>query len=287
MVVNRSDWCIVPRDMEKTMSMAIALEDLALGEVTLDEGAKVVGSCLSKLDLEIAHGLYQALRSWTWKALEARRRDDELSGWMDLLSRASTRIESHSRDLAVKLEGFMELLHASIMTAGAGAQRNPLEKKHAKQVLRIIYRGGGRVRRKRLMTTLALKAPNLSRVMTPLLDDGFVMREVEGREVFYRLTMKGSEAALPLVAHEVIARPSNENVSVRKIDPSCFNNRIVKAWEKPISNEVLVFARHYGGRVIADRMEHADSCPYRTRYDAMSPSVEPSIHRGAFERIGG
>jgi DNA-binding MarR family transcriptional regulator len=188
--------------MEKRMSMTVALEDLALGEVTLEEGAKTVRAVLAKLDDEAAHELYEALRSWLWKTLEARRRDEELSGWMDVFTRASARVAERSRDLAIKLEAFTELLHASIMTAGAAEQRDPLERKHVKTALRTIYLSRGRLQRKQLMDILKLKAANLSRVMTPLLDDGLIMREVDGREIYYRLTMKGTEATLPLVAHE-------------------------------------------------------------------------------------
>lgn len=184
------------------MSMAIALEDLALGEVTLKEGAATVNLALRNLDEAGACDLYEALRAWIWKALEARRRDDELSGWMDLFSRASSRIEVHSRDLATKLEGFMELLQASIMTASAGTGRDALQRKHAKDVLRKIYRSGGRMRKASIMQSLTMKGPNLSRVMAPLQDDGFVVREIEGRDAFYRLTMKGNEAVLPHMAHD-------------------------------------------------------------------------------------
>lgn len=274
--------------METMMSMAMALEDLALGEVTLEEGAKVVGGCLAKLDLEISHELYQALRSWMWKTLEARRRDDELSGWMDLFSRASSHVEDHSKELSIKLEGFMELLHASIMTAGAAAHRDPLQKKHVKQALRIVYRGGGRVRRKHLMATLGLKAPNLSRVMTPLQDDGLVMREIEGREVFYRLTMKGSDAVLPLVAHEVIARPAIQGNSTGKKSSVRFGNMAVKTWEKPISGGMLVFAGHYGGSTMTDWTELSNTCDVLTRYDALSfgPIEEPALEARATGRVG-
>jgi DNA-binding MarR family transcriptional regulator len=187
---------------EMRMSISVALEDLALGEVTLEEGAKTVRTALASLDAESAHDLYDALRSWLWKTLEARRRDDELSGWMDVISRASARLADESRELSIKLEGFMELLHASIMTAGAARHRDSLERKHVKDALRFIYQNRGRVARKQLMDTLKLKPANLSRVMTPLVDDGLVMREVEGREISYRLTMRGTEMTLPLVAHD-------------------------------------------------------------------------------------
>jgi predicted transcriptional regulator len=256
--------------METTMSLAIALEDLALGEVTLEEGATVVGSILSRLDERSSHDLYEALRSWVWKTLEARRRDDELSGWMDLFSRASSRIENHSKELSIKIEGFMELLHTSVMTAGAAAERDPLERKHVKQALRIIYRGNGRVRRKQLMDALGLKAPNLSRVMTPLQDDGFVMREVMGREIFYRLTMKGYEAALPLVAHEAIRRTSVPGIPTMKMAPFELGNVIVKVWDKPMAQDVVVFCDHYLGGAKVHVVDEPSAEDFFTRYDAKS-----------------
>lgn len=188
------------------MSMAVALEDLALGEVTLAQGTETVTAVLSKLEDHSICALYEALRSWTWKTLEARRRDDELSGWLDLFSRVSSLLHDRAGELATKLEAFIELLQASIMTAGAAERRDPLTRKHVKEILRSIYIGGGRIQRKHLLYLLRLKDANLSRVMATLQDDGLVVREIEGREVFYRLTMKGTELTVPLVAHDVIGR---------------------------------------------------------------------------------
>ena len=223
--------------------MSTALEDLALGDVTLEQGASTVRAILARLTFEKSHELYEALRSWLWKSLESRRRDDELSGWLDVFSRASSGIEGHSKDLAVKLEAFMELLQASIMTSHAAEGRDPLERKHVRAALRLIYRGGGRIRRKELMEELRLKAANLSRVMTPLQDDGFVMREVEGREVLYRLTMKGTELALQIVAHE-----GTERAYVSETRPKFHGLHIkhgYKSLDKPTSKNILWVAKHY------------------------------------------
>jgi DNA-binding MarR family transcriptional regulator len=186
------------------MSIAMELENLALGEVTLEEGSKTVRAVLERLDQPSAVSLYEALRSWTWKALEARRRDDELSGWMDIMARTSSHIDSVAAHLAVKIEVFIELLQASVMTAAAASERDPLERKHVRAALATVYKHDGRLRRRELMEQLGLKAPNLSRVMTALQDDGFIMREVDGREIFYRLTIKGRAAAASIMAHEGI-----------------------------------------------------------------------------------
>lgn len=206
------------------MSTALELENLALGEVTLEEGSKTVRAVLAHLDASSAADLYEALRSWTWKTLEARRRDDELSGWMDMFSRASSHIETISRDLAIKIEAFIELLQASVMTAAVAADRDPLARKHVRSAMACIYHAQGRIRRRELMDHLGLKAPNLSRVMTPLQDDGYVMREVDGREIFYRLTIKGRHAAAAIVAREslvvqVVSRRTEELTKIVNIVP--------------------------------------------------------------------
>jgi DNA-binding MarR family transcriptional regulator len=176
------------------MDVSLELENLALGDVTLEEGVASLTALLGQLDESLAESLYAALRSWTWKALEARRRDDELAGWMELIGRVGANIREFSPNNAIKLEGFLELLYASVMTAAAATQRNPLDRKHVRDALVSIRQSGGRMRRADLLEMMALKKANLSRVMTPLQDDGYVAREVQGREIFYGLTLKGVEA---------------------------------------------------------------------------------------------
>lgn len=185
------------------MAAKLTLEDVALGEVSLEEGASTIRAALAKSGEGTSDEIYAALRSWTWKTLHARRLDDELNGWMSVFSAASGKLAKHSSEIAVKIECLMELLHASLMLAASVDNQSSLERKHVKEALRLIHRKGGEIRRAELLDALRLKAPNLSRIMAPLLDGDYVARKVSGREVSYRLTQRGRTHLIPKVARDL------------------------------------------------------------------------------------
>lgn len=168
------------------MTRAEQIEQLALGELSPEEGAKLVRLMAEKEELH--EELYLALRSCVWKALDSRRRDAELNAWMEVVSRAASRFADK---LSSRLEGFVELLQISSMVAEVERRRDPLEGKHTRKMLVILRKVGKPIAKKRLMEVMRLKGSTLTQAIAPLLDRGWVKRETIGREVQYRLTLEG------------------------------------------------------------------------------------------------
>lgn len=190
------------------MDLEVALEELALGEASLADGTKLVSEFLrGGINLSAAHKLYQAISSWTWKSIDTRRRDEDLGGWMILMNRLAAALETVDRDLALRIEGFSELIQISLTIARSSSSAVSPRGKHAIAAMSQLLREGGTVPRKRLLQDLELKPPHLSNIMGPLQNRGYVERHENGREVTYRLTETGVRAAMKL-ARRPAARPS-------------------------------------------------------------------------------
>ena len=168
------------------MTRAEQIEQLALGELSPEEGAKLVRLMATKEELH--EELYLALRSCVWKALDSRRRDAELNAWMEVVSRAASRFADN---LSSRLEGFVELLQISSMVAEVERRRDPLDGRHARKMLVVLREVNGPMAKKQLMRVLHLKGSTLTQAVAPLLNHGWIKRESVGREVEYSLTPDG------------------------------------------------------------------------------------------------
>lgn len=207
--------------IEANMANQALLDDIATGEATLESGAAAITHVLDHLDDENVDELFSALRSWVWKTLESRRRDDELVDWIDLFGRVAAYLENQWGALATKLEAYVELLQASVMVAGAAATSDPLKRKHVRTILSLVYRSGGKLRRQQLLEGVGLKDANLSNIIAPLRDRGWIQREMDGREAIYRLTERGREVTLSIVAHHPIPPAHEERLVI---------SRRIKTW---------------------------------------------------------
>jgi len=174
--------------MEPAVNLTASIEQLALGELSPAEGAQIVLKGLGEGRERLREEIYLALRSCVWKALDGRRRDEDLNAWMEVVSRAASRI---GEDLSPRLEAFVELLQISSMSAGVERSRDPLEGRHARRFLVILREANGRMAKKGLMRATRLKGSTLTQAMAPLIDRGLVAREITGREVEYLLTREG------------------------------------------------------------------------------------------------
>lgn len=181
--------------VDRTLPQA-DLEAIALGEASLAEASARLAPLLPKLDERVAANIYSALRAWTWKTLEAGRRDEELSGWADLIGMVAAAMEDKARPLAAKLEAFLELLHASMARHALDRQTDPLSRKHVREIVRLLYQYGDGLLKQELMRRTNLREANLTRIMGPLIDRGWIKREVRGREVRYRLAEAGRQVAI-------------------------------------------------------------------------------------------
>lgn len=258
------------------MSIEIALEDIAIGEADLATASKTISTCLKQIDDDIAHELYGALRAWLWKALEARRRDEDLSGWIDIIGRVSSHLSDRWNVLAIKLDGFAELLQASIMLASAPQRRDLMSRKHVREMLSTIYIANGRLKRQTLVQLLGLKDANLTRVAAPLQDEGWIQREVVGRDVFYRLTEKGKSTWLPIIALQTMSAASEIEVESR---PQIFKEVHLDAWKGAGWDRfgTLLLTNHYrsGGAPSTDLEDKADRI--RVADPLIYETVKPTV----------
>ena len=204
------------------MQEATALEDIAIGEVPLTIASATIAKLLERLDDRTAHALFEALQSWTWKTLDARRRDDDLIGWTDVVARVASFLASDWGALAVKLEGYVDLLHTSVMVAATSETRSPLERKHVRTILLNLAGAGGRMRRTELRDQVGLKEANLSRVMAPLQDMGWIARQLDGREANYKLTESGLAAAAQIKSEVPEVTVVGKSLDLEKIGYSTF-----------------------------------------------------------------
>lgn len=177
-----------------------ALEAISLGEASAEQAGKALAPMLTNLSEASAEQIYAALRDWTWQTLEARRRDDDLVGWADLIGVIATRFEDQFQSLSHKLDGFLELLHPSITLSAVQKNDNPLRRKHVSEILRVVFHAGGRLSKQKVMNATKLREANVTRVMGPLIDRGWFHREADGRDVNYRLTERGRETAIRMLA---------------------------------------------------------------------------------------
>lgn len=101
-------------------SLAPGLGRIGLGVATPLEARDALLAALEPTTREAAADAYVVLRAWTWKALDGRRRDQELRGWSDIIAAAAAlmRQEGHA-DLAERLRALNELLLESIAVGEA------------------------------------------------------------------------------------------------------------------------------------------------------------------------
>ncbi|MEG3166574.1 hypothetical protein U1737_00010 [Sphingomonas sp. LB3N6] len=145
----------------------------------------------------VAGQVCDVLRAWTWKALDRRRRDPDLKEWVELLNRVEAFYADRFASLASKLEVLADLLHESLAVSELALPEDLLRRKHVLPILNALdHRKGSWVERAQLMDKLGLKAANMTRLMTLLLDMGWVEQEtVNGREAAYRISAEGASRA--------------------------------------------------------------------------------------------
>jgi len=192
-----------------TTTLAAALEDIALGEADVADAAKAISMALARPDRGVAASLYESLRSWVWKTLEARRRDDELLEWLDMIGRVSSSLRGEYRDLALKLETCVELLHTSVARASATASPS-LERKHVRSIMQALLRSDGTMRKRDLQEETGLKEANLARVMAPLRDAGWVTRQMDGKAAIYSLSDAGRRAVPADLLQQEVSQQQRE-----------------------------------------------------------------------------
>lgn len=174
------------------------LECISSGDLTAEEARKAIAGLPKRLDSREAARLYHALRAWTWKALDQRRRDEDLREWADIMRRVTLRTGSkEGRDK--QLETLADLVAESVAVATRLPVAAVLAKRHIRELLVLLLStGADRVSKKTIMETLGLEQSNLSRIGNLMSAAGLVEIEKNGRETSYTLTRSGSNEAMKL-----------------------------------------------------------------------------------------
>lgn len=190
------------------------LEALVDRDVSVDEALALVARLPRSLDERQAGRLYRAFRAWTWRALDGRRRDEDLREWAELIRRARVRIKG-SPERQRQLETLAELIAESLAVAVRLPIEEVLAKRHAPETLLALHAAdGGQMSKQRLMRALGVEQSNLWRVMKLLQPTGLVESERHGRETLYRLSRAGLAEAERIRSASALERRTAELVAL-------------------------------------------------------------------------
>jgi hypothetical protein len=118
--------------------MTVTLDDIARGDARPAEARVALAGILAKLTPETAQQVYTALRAWVWKALNGRRRDQELREWFDLLKRIGAYLAREHKTQSERLRVLHELIYESISVSEVLPLRDVLKRRHVREVLVLL-----------------------------------------------------------------------------------------------------------------------------------------------------
>lgn len=169
------------------------LDEIALGDMHAPDAEQVIKVHLKNLDERVAWRIYTVLRSWVWKALNERRRDEDLRRWYNIIRATSIRfLDGDFVTPAYGLRALYELIDESITVSEKVDISSFFSRAHCVDIMiYILGMDNYRVSRRALLDKFRLKQPNLTRVMNMLLAANFVEKRAVGKSVYYRFTQEG------------------------------------------------------------------------------------------------
>jgi hypothetical protein len=171
------------------------LEQIETGEASAKEARQAIAELLEEGSEKSFERLYATLGAWLWRALEGRRRDDELREWFDVLRRVSAALAPKNAAYAERFRAFYDLLQMSINTSKVVSADDVTKRQHVVEILRILDAAGLRpVEKAAIAQTLGLKPANLSRVLHMMTDARLVERTSLGKSARFSLTRDGAVA---------------------------------------------------------------------------------------------
>lgn len=164
------------------------LADITLGTARPSEAREIIHQALQNLTAGSAKQIYVALRAWIWKALDERRRDDELREWFDIVERTSAALRGEHETQAIQLGVLGDLLYESISTSEVMTPAYVLGREHVKRALEAIDRAGGVMERSEIGKQIDLDDANLSRILNMMSSAKLVETIVSGQKALIQLT---------------------------------------------------------------------------------------------------
>lgn len=124
------------------MSETASWDEIALGGCSAGEAQAVIRSAVDRLTTERARQMYEALRAWTWKALNHRRRDKDLCEWHEVLRATDAILSREHPEIAARVATLSELIYESIAVSETFASVDALARPYVQDVLIYLSRSG-------------------------------------------------------------------------------------------------------------------------------------------------
>ena len=169
------------------------LNRIQAGDATPSEARKAIRALLAEATPERSALLYAALRGWTWKALMARRLDNDLSEWFSVLRSTSAQLGRLDAEHSHYVLSLSHLIDDTLRYAASSARTNILSRSHVGEILELVRRNNGRCERVKIEAEAGLSSSRLSQLLTELTVEGFLSREVDGKRAIFILTDAGRE----------------------------------------------------------------------------------------------
>jgi predicted transcriptional regulator len=197
----------------------LALERIETGEASPKEARATISDILKEGSSKSYQKLYGALGSWLWKAIDSRRRDDELREWFDIFRRTSAAIADTEPAYAERLHAFYDLLQTSITTSKMMSVEDVLKREHVRNVIRLLGAAEGRPTEKSVIARhVGLKPSNLTRVLNMMTDARLVERTSYGRHAQFCLTREGLSIASKIASKVEPIRKAEKEIA-RRLGP--------------------------------------------------------------------
>src|SRR6266404_5424445 len=114
----------------------LTLESIESGEASPREARSIINEILKEGSSKSHQRLYGVLGAWLWKAIDARRRDDELREWFDIFRRTSSAIADKDPVYSERLRAFYDLLQTSITTSKMMSVQEVMKRQHVQEIIR-------------------------------------------------------------------------------------------------------------------------------------------------------
>lgn len=176
--------------------LVLALERVGRGDAT---AAEATAGIRKAIDVPSLHDrVYAVLRDMAWRIVRASGARAEQAAWFDLTRHAQALAKRHAEPLALRLGVLSDMIEQTARFDDLQPNDEVLARKHVADILKVLVRAKGPVRRSRLASVTSLAEANLSRVLNILTSHRLVERSAFGREAVFTLSGQGKAAAAKL-----------------------------------------------------------------------------------------
>ena len=169
-------------------------DDIALGVATPGEARAMIRSSIDGLTEDRAYRIYEALRAWTWKALNERRRDPDLREWHDIIRSTDALFAKAYPVLAGRVATLADLVYESVVVAEAFGVKDVLERPYIQALVELLHACGPATLGD-LAAGAGLPVGNIKQVLNMMSYSGLVTCIRQGGSMRFALSSTGWRAA--------------------------------------------------------------------------------------------